>query len=310
MLGDFAAIESSDESRQLSALPTLGAAGIWTRALDTVSGGEAQEAVAELEDLGYGAVWIPEAIQREVMSHATLLLAGSTSIVVATGIANIHARAPRSAALAQDLLTQRFPGRFMLGLGVSHAFVVERVLHQSYGSPLQTMSAYLDVIDATLADQQPRVLAALGPKMLTLAKERALGAHTYMSPVEHTAWAREVLGTGPLLVPAVKAVLDSDVARARELGASAVAPTLRMPAYRENLRRLGFGDPDVAGRPSTRVVDALVAHGGVDEIVDAVRAHLAAGADHVCVELLCEDGEGLPSAAWRELAPALTSLGS
>jgi probable F420-dependent oxidoreductase len=268
--------------------------------------------VAELEALGYRAVWIPEAMAREVVSHATLLLAGSSSIVVATGIANIHARAPQATALAQRLLTETFPGRFVLGLGVSHAFVVERMLQQRYDTPLDRMAAYLDAIDALVGEPAaaPRVLAALGPKMLALAKERSLGAHTYMAPVEHTEWARRVLGSGPLLVPSVKAVLDTDAGRAREIAADAVGPTLRMPAYRDNVRRFGFGDDDVASGPSTRLLDALVAHGDVDAIVDRVQAHLAAGADHVCVEVLTDDGEELPSAAWRELAPALTSLGS
>jgi probable F420-dependent oxidoreductase len=294
----------------------LGSAGLWTRALDIVPGGRAQEAVAELADLGYRAVWIPEAMEREALSHATLLLAGSRSIVVATGIANIYARAPQTTALAQRLLDQTFPGRFLLGLGVSHAMVVERVLQQSYSSPLQRMAAYLEAMDAMVVGQQggspvngPRVLAALGPKMLTLAKERSLGAHTYMAPVDHTAWARGILGSGPLLLPAIKAVLDKDAQRARELAASALGPTLRAPVYRENLRRFGFGDEDVSSGPSARLIDALVARGGVEDVVERVRAHLHAGADHVCVEVVTDDGQALPSVAWRELAPALTRLG-
>jgi probable F420-dependent oxidoreductase len=290
---------------------SFGAAGIWTRALDGVPGRQAQEAVAELESLGYRTVWIPEAMEREAMSHATLLLAGSSSIVVATGIANIHARAPQATTLAHRLLDDTFPGRFVLGLGVSHAFVVERVLKQEYGSPVQAMATYLDALDASpVGEPSARVIAALGPKMLRLAKDRSMGAHTYMSPVEHTAWAREQLGPGPLLLPAVKAVLDGDVTRARETGRSAIGPTLRMPAYRDNLRRVGYGDDDVVGAPSDRLTDALVAHGSVADIVERVQEHLAAGADHVCVEVLPADGEVLPASAWRELAPALSALRS
>jgi probable F420-dependent oxidoreductase len=295
----------------------LGRVGIWTRQLDGRPGGEAQEAVRELESLGYPVVWIPEAIEREVMSHATLLLAGSSTMVVATGIANVHARAPRSAALVQLLLTERFPDRFLLGLGVSHPVVVERVLEQAYGSPLTVMSDYLDAIEAALAAPRlappavtpSRILAALGPKMLAIAKERSLGAHTYLAPVKHTAWARNELGPGPLLVPAIKAVFDTDRSRARDIGRRSVGAPARNPAYRDNLRRAGFVDADLSGGVSDRLVDALVVSGDVDAIVKRVGEHVAAGADHVCVEVLTGDDTSLPSEAWRELAPALTAVG-
>ena len=294
----------------------LGRVGIWTRQLDAQRAAGAEDVAAELEALGYASLWIPEAVEREVVSHATLLLAATSTITVATGIANVHARAPRAAALAQLMLTERFPERFVLGLGVSHPVVVERVLGQPYGSPLTVMSDYLDALDAVLAAPHPappakppeRVLAALGPKMLSLAAERSLGAHTYLAPVAHTEWARERVGPGVLVAPAIKAVFDTDASRARAIGRSSIAPTARNPAYRTNLLRFGFNDADLGSEPSDRVVDALIAWGDTSAIEARVRDHLDAGADHVCVEVLTGDDTTLPTEAWRELAPALTTL--
>jgi probable F420-dependent oxidoreductase len=293
----------------------LGRVGIWTGQLDARPAAEAQDMVAELESLGYPAVWIPEAMDREVLTHATLLLAGSGAIVVATGIARVHARAPRTTALAQLMLDERFPNRFLLGLGASHARAIERLLGQDYGSPLATMSGYLDAVDAAIDGQESspdvrpaRVLAALGPKMLDLSGRRSRGAHTYLSPVEHTAWAREILGPDALLAPALKVVLDRDATRAREIGRRSVGPPARLAAYRANLLRFGYTDEDLGRAPSDRVVDALVAWG--DEAAIAARAqdHLEAGADHVCIEVLTSD-RTVPLDAWRRLAPALGEVG-
>ena len=295
----------------------LGRVGIWTRQLDAQSGASAQAAVAELEGLGYPALWIPEAIEREVISHATLLLAGSSRLRIVTGIANVHVRVARAAGLAQLLLAERFPDRFLLGLGVSHPFTVERVIGKDYGSPLRVIREYLDALDATLgapheapAPLHPteRVIAALGPKMLDLAARRSRGAHTYLAPVEHTAWARGVLGEVPLLAPAVKVVLEQDPDRARSIGRWAIAPVNRLPAYRDNLLRLGYGEDDLGAEPSDRIVDALVAWGDIDAIVRRVTEHIDAGADHVCVEVLTGDDITLPWREWRELAPALVAL--
>lgn len=295
----------------------LGRVGIWTRQLDGVSGAIAQEAVRELEAHGYRSVWIPEAQRREILSHATLLLAASSSIVVATGIARVHARSPQAAALAQTMLSERFPGRFLLGLGVSHPVVVERMMGQTYGPPIATMASYLDAIDATIRALAPsgsdgagvRLLAALGPKMIALAGERGNGIHSYMAPVEHTAWARGLMGPEAFIAPAIKAVFGSDRAGARLIASGSVAPTTRMPAYRDNLRRFGFADDDMGRQPSQRLIDALVCYGDVDAITHRVREHLDAGANHVCVEVLTGDDTTVPMNAWRELAPALVSLG-
>jgi probable F420-dependent oxidoreductase len=293
----------------------LGRVGLWTRQLDARPAAEAQETVAELESLGYPAVWIPEAVDREVLTHAALLLAGTATIVVATGIARVHARNPRTAALAQLMLTERFPNRFLFGLGAGHPLTVERLLGRDYGPPLAVMSEYLDAVDAVVAgrnrplDVRPaRVLAALGPRMLDLAARRSLGAHTYLAPVDHSAWARDVLGPDALLAPALKVVLDRDPDRARQIGRWSVGPPTSLPAYRTNLERFGFADTELGRNPSDRVVDALVAWGDETTIAARVRDHLDAGADHVCVEVLTGDDRTVPLDAWRRLAPALAEV--
>jgi len=289
----------------------LGRVGIWTRQLDRQHGTVAEKAVAELEVLGYRSVWIPEAVHREVISHATALLASTASITVATGIARVHERTPHATALAQRFLADRFPGRFVLGLGVSHPLVVERLLGKTFEKPLTMMRDYLDAMDATVGGppdttDAPRVLAALRPKMLELAADRAAGAHTYLSPVEHTAWARGILGPGAMLAPAIKVVLSADHDDPMGVARQSLKPSLRLPTYATSLLEFGFDDDDLAGDLSDRLVEALVAIGDVDAVVRRVEEHLAAGADHVCVEVLTADDTTVPVEAWRRLAPALT----
>jgi probable F420-dependent oxidoreductase len=297
----------------MAVLDVLGRVGIWTRQLDEQHGTVAETAVAELERLGYRSVWIPEGIHREVISHATALLAATESITIATGVARVHARAPYAAAMAQRFLAERFPDRFVLGLGMSHPLIVERLLGQKFERPLATMRAYLDAMDATRAGPStttdaPRVLAALRSKMLALASERAAGAHTYLSPVEHTAWARDILGPGALLAPAIKVVLEADHDDPLAVARAALKPSLRLPTYAASLLEFGFDDEDLAGDLSERLVRALVAIGDEDAVLRRVEEHLAAGADHVCVEVVTGDDTTVPLEAWRRLAPALTSL--
>lgn len=305
--------KSTEPTTEVGGRINLGRVGIWTRQLDGVSGASAQDAVCELESLGYQSVWIPEAQRREIISHATLLLAASKSIVVATGIARVHARSPQAAALAQLLLDERFPGRFLLGLGVSHPIVVERMMGQIYGPPIATMTSYLDAVDATIqaagaAGANIRLLAALGPKMIALAGHRASGIHSYMAPVEHTEWARQVMGPDAFIAPAVKVVFGTDDERMHTIASGSLAPTARMPAYRNNLLRFGFTEEDMGRNPSKHLRDALVCCGDVDAIATHVRGHLDAGANHVCVEVLTADDTTLPMSAWRELAPALAEI--
>jgi probable F420-dependent oxidoreductase len=289
----------------------LGRIGIWTFALDQQPAARAQEAAAEIEALGYGAIWIPEAVGREAFTNAALLLAGTRRIPVATGIANIWARDAVAMAAAQRTLTEAYPDRFLLGIGVSHAPLVEGMRGHRYTRPLSTMRAYLDAMDrapfVAAAPTAPlvRVIGALAPKMLALAAERTAGAHPYFVPPEHTRRAREILGPGRLLAPEQAVVLEKDPAKAREIARAHMAIYLGLPNYRNNLRRLGFGDGDLDGGGSDRLVDAIVAWGDIDAVVARVRAHHDAGADHVGVQVLDRDPRALPLPQWRALAPAL-----
>lgn len=289
----------------------IGPVGIWTAALDAVPSKEAQAAAARLEELGFSTLWIPESVARDPFVTATLLLSATSELRVATGIANIYARDAVTMANTQRSLEEAFPGRFLLGLGVSHAHLVSRVRKHDYSKPYSHMVQYLDDMDSAVfrgvgpQERPPTVLAALGPKMLRLAAERAQGAHPYFVPVEHTALARETLGIGPLLAPEQMVVLERDPSTARAIARQGMAIYLRAPNYTNNLARLGFGEKDVADGGSERLVDAIVAWGGVDAAVARVRAHREAGADHVCLQVLTADQTTLPDAGWRELAEAL-----
>jgi probable F420-dependent oxidoreductase len=287
----------------------LGPTGIWTAALDQQPVGRAQELVGELESLGYGALWIPEAVGREALTFSALLLPGASSIVVATGIANLWARDAMAMAAAHKTLTSAYPDRFLLGIGVSHQPAVEAMRGHDYGKPLATMRAYLDAMDGAIYFAAPppaepvRVLAALGPKMLALAAEKAAGAHPYFVPPEHTARAREALGPERILAPEQAVVLETDPARAREVARGHLAIYLGLPNYTNNLRRLGYSEEDLARPGSDRLVDAIVAWGDEEAVVRRVGEHRAAGADHVCIQVVEGDPRALPLEAWRRLAP-------
>jgi probable F420-dependent oxidoreductase len=293
----------------------LGSTGIWTHALDMQPVARAQELVGELESLGYGAVWIPEAVGREALTSSALLLAGGERIVVATGIANLWARDAMAMAAGQKTITSAYPDRFLLGIGVSHQPAVEGLRGHTYERPVATMRAYLDAMDSALFFAAPpptepvRVLAALGPKMLALAAERAAGSHPYFVPPEHTARAREVLGPDRLLLPEQAVVLDADPTRAREVARAHMATYLTLPNYTNNLRRLGWSDDDLAPPGSDRLVDAIVAWGDEDAVARRVAEHRAAGADHVCIQVLDADMRALPLEGWRRLAPNGGALG-
>jgi probable F420-dependent oxidoreductase len=288
----------------------LGRIGIWTAVLDQHPAARAQEAAAEIESLGYGALWIPEAVGREAFTSSALLLAGTGRLVVATGIANIWVRDATAMAAAQKTLAEAYPGRFLLGMGVSHAPLVGMRGHD-YGKPLSAMRRYLDAMDAAPfvavgpATPPKRVVAALAPKMLALAAERTWGSHTYFVPPEHTRDARALLGPDALLAPEQAVVLETDAAAARAIARSHMGMYLVLPNYVNNLRRLGFSDADVANGGSDRLVDAIVAWGDVDAVAARVQAHLDAGANHVCVQALDADPRALPLRQWRALAAAL-----
>src|SRR5438445_5136630 len=289
----------------------LGAFGVWTFQLDVLPAARMQETAAELEDLGYGALWYGEATGREALTKAALLLAGTKRMVIATGIANIYARDPVTMAAAQKTLAEAYPGRFILGLGVSHIPLVEQIRGHSYGKPVPSMRAYLDGMDrapyrAVLPTIKPgRVLAALGPKMLQLAAERTDGAHSYFVPPQHTASAREILGSDKLLAVEQAIVLETDSAKAREIARSHTSTYLKLPNYVNNLRRLGFADKHLLDGGSDQLVDAIVAWGDTTAVIDRVRAHQSAGADHVCIQVLPPDPRALPMTEWREIAAGL-----
>jgi probable F420-dependent oxidoreductase len=292
----------------------IGRVGIWTGVLDAVPSSEAQAIAGRLEELGFPTLWIPETIGRDPFVTATLLLSATSELRVATGIANIYARDAVTMANTQRSLEEAFPGRFLLGLGVSHHHLVDRVRKHDYSKPYSYMVRYLDDMDQAIfmavgpQDRPPTVLAALGPKMLRLAGQRTQGAHPYFVPVEHTAMAREALGDGPLLAPEQMVVLERDPGTARAIARQAMAIYLRAPNYVNNLARLGFGDDDVANGGSDRLVDAIVAWGDVDDVLARIRAHHDAGADHVCVQVLGESLVAVPEGGWRELADATREL--
>ena len=292
----------------------LGRVGLWTFQLDLQPASAAREAAAELDELGYPALWLPEAVGREAFVNSSLVLAATERMVVATGIASIWARDAMTMAAGQLTLSEAFPGRFLLGVGVSHQPMVDQVRGQRYDKPLTKMRTYLEAMDRAIyvaprpAEEPRRVLAALGPKMLELAALQALGAHPYFVPVEHTAYARERLGEGPMLCPEQAVVLSTDPGAARAAARLHMATYLGLPNYTNNLRRLGWGDDDLGGGGSDALVDAIVAWGDEEAIVDRVRAHLDAGADHVCVQVLTGDATALPMPEWRALAEPLLGL--
>lgn len=235
--------------QQLSHLP-LAPVGIWTAALDVVGAGQAQDLAAELEDLGYGAIWLPEVAGRDVMAHLALLLSSTRRLVGATGIASIWARDAVTMTGGVKGLTEAFPERVLLGLGVSHHTLVEELRGHDYEKPLAAMRTYLDAMDASpytaFRPTTPvhRMLAALGPKMLALAAERTDGAHSYLVPPEHTDLARKQLGAGPMLCVEQALLLEADRDRAREIGRAHTSAYVRLPNYQQNLRRLGYADAD------------------------------------------------------------------
>jgi probable F420-dependent oxidoreductase len=301
--------------RERDALRTaLGKVGVWSFALETQAAAEERDAAEAIESLGYGAIWFGEGVEsREALSHAGWLLASTERAVVATGIANIWARDPIAMANGWWMLTDAYPGRFLLGVGVSHAPSVGR-RGGAYARPVSAMRAYLDAMTrapsaAPEPDAFPRmVLAALGPRMLSLAAEQTLGAHPYFVPVEHTAFARQRLGPGPVLAVEQTVVLETDPAKARKIARAFASDYLRTTNYATNLKRMGWTDSDLSRDGSDALIDALIAWGDVDKIALRVRQHLDAGADHVCVQPVTEDENDVAVDALRELAPALLDL--
>jgi len=288
----------------------LGRIGIWSRELRYhPDPGVTAEAAAELEELGYTALWIPGGAGGDVLGASRHLLENTRSVPVAPGILNVWMHDAQEVAAEHARLTADFPERFLLGLGISHAPSVDREEPGRYRKPLTKMRSYLDELDAAdpPVPPQERILAALRPKMLALSAERSLGAHPYFVPSDHTAVARETLGDGPVLAPEQAVVLESDPERARARARAHTERYLRLPNYTGNLERFGLEAADFEGAGSDRLVDAVVAWGDEAAIQARVQEHLDAGADHVCLQVVGVPEGELPREEWRRLAAAFVS---
>jgi len=288
----------------------LGRLGIWYF-LDGMPATQAAAAARRIESLGYAALWIPETVGRDPFAAAAWLLANTTRLVVATGIANIYHREPGVMAGAQKTLAEQSGDRFLLGLGVSHKPLVEGLRGLHYGAPVPTMRTYLERMDkspyaAVGADLKPqRVLAALGPQMLKLARAQASGAHPYFTSPAHTAMARQLLGPDRMLCVEQKVILEQAPSRARELGRASARTYLGLPNYRNNWLRMGLTEADLDGGGSDRFIDATFAWGSLADVRRRIDEHFAAGASHVCIQPFRRDGEaGADMALLERLAPA------
>jgi probable F420-dependent oxidoreductase len=282
----------------------LGKIGVWAM-LETMASPDMVAYARHIERAGYAALWIAEG-GRNAMVTSSWLLAHTTNLVVATGIANIYARDPMAMVGAREALNEQSGGRFVLGIGVSHEPVVRQARGHVYGKPVPTMRAYLEAMARVeyLAPPPPErsltVVAALGPQMLALSRDLADGAHPYNAPPEHTERARAILGPGKLLAVEQKVLLETDPITARRAARQGLSFYFGLRNYIEHWRRLGFGDDDFAAGGSDRLIDALVAWGDDTAIRTRIEAHLAAGADHVCIQPLTD-----ASTTLTRLAPAL-----
>lgn len=264
----------------------IGRFGVWRH-----GPGLDPDLAAGIEDLGYGAIWVGVAPE-DGLSQVERLLDATDCITIATGIQNIWRSTPAEIAEAYHRVQARHPGRFLLGLGVGHS---ERT-GERYRRPYTAMVEYLDELDALGVPAERRVLAALGPRMLRLAADRAAGSHPYLTTPQHTADARRIMGPGPALAPSHMVVLEADPARARQIAREALGPGyLRLGNYLRNLERWGFSRAELADGGSDRVMDELALHGGAAEIAASLARHLDAGADHVAIQALPTDQDPLPT---------------
>jgi len=272
----------------------IGRFGIW-RSASLVT----PEIAAGIERLGFGVLWLGSSPDGD-LAQAEALLDATVTLTLATSIVNMWKDPAGLVAQSYARVQRRHPGRFLLGVGAGH-----REATQQYARPYETLARYVDELVAGGVPHDGVVLAALGPRVLRLAGDRAAGAIPYLVPPEHTAAARALLGPGPLLAPEHKVVLDTDPARARALGRSRVrTPYLGLVNYTSNLRRLGWAEEDLSGGGSDALIDALVAHGSPAEVATQVARHLDAGADHVCLQLITEEGTD-PLPGYARLARAL-----
>ena len=284
----------------------VGAIGVWSSLLRLGDAHEVADAAAELEEIGFDAIWVPGRGAVDLDERLRLLLGSTDRIAVATGIVSIWTNPAGETAAMRARLAAEFGDRFLLGLGVSHAPLVDGS-GGHYTRPFSAMVAYLDELDASPDPVLPedRILAALAPKMLELARERALGSHPYLVTPAHTRIAREALGPDALLAPELTVVLETDPDQARAIARTFIGRYLQLPNYVDNLLRTGFDPTDVEGGGSDRLIDDVIAWGDVDAIGARIADHRAAGADHVALQVLTADAERLPREEWRQLATAL-----
>ena len=278
---------------------TLTGIGIWSFELRHYDAAEVAEAASELESLGCAAVWIPD-IGGDVLDALERLLAPTSTMTIATGILNVWRQNAGDVAERWSSWSDDWRARYLMGLGISHA----PLIGEEFGAPMKTMGAYLDALDEHGVPAEVRCLAALGPRMLELSRDRTAGAHPYLVTPEHTATAREILGPNALLAPEQGFIFEQDADKARAIGREWLVGYAAMPNYTRNWRRIGFTQDDVSSL-SDRLVDGLVAWGDIDAIVERVQAHRAAGADHVCVQVHQSRDAGMPRQAWREVVTAL-----
>ncbi len=279
--------------------------GIWSAHMRYGDPGLVADAAAELDELGYSAIWVPD-VGGDVLGAVEALLGAAPRIAIATGILNIWMHTATEVADRRASWSEAWQRRFLLGLGVSHAPLIDHGNPGRYTKPFSKMVEFLDGLDraSTPFPADARVLAALRPRMLGLARDRASGIHPYFVPVEHIARAREIVGADATIATELAVVLDRDPASARETARRHTAVYVTLENYTNNLREFGYGDDDFADRGSDRLVDAIVAWGDIDTVAARVEAMRDAGADHVCVQVIRPDDE-LPRTDWRELAPAL-----
>jgi probable F420-dependent oxidoreductase len=288
----------------------LGGIGVWTW-LDAFKAPEAASFARKIEDWGYSALWIPEAVGRDPFALIAYLAAHTTKLVLCTGIANIYARDAMTMKAIRKTVAELAPGRFVLGLGVSHSHLVTNQRGHEYRKPVPAMREYLDAMEKALymgtepEEDAPIVLAALRPLMLKLAAKRTAGAHPYFVPPEHTARARQTLGPDAWLCPEQMVLRETDPEKARKIARQNMQVYIGLPNYQNNLRELGFGDADFENGGSDRLVDAIVAWGDEAAIRARIRAHQDAGASHVCIQPFRPDGVPGPDVDLLEtLAPA------
>ncbi len=272
----------------------LGKLGVWYF-LDGMSAADGATAAKRMEALGYGTLWLPETVGKDPLVMSSWLMANTQKLNLATGIVNIYNREPGVTVAAQKTLAEQSGGRFALAIGVSHKPLVEGVRGLEYGPPLATMRTYLERMATAPynglppAETPPTLIAALGPKMLELAKTNTDGAHPYFTSPVHTKMARDILGEGPLLCVEQKVILETDTAKARELARPVAKIYNRLPNYRNNWLRMGLNESDIDNL-SDKFIAATFAYGDVDAIKERIAEHMDAGADHVCIQPVNPNG--------------------